>query len=200
MVASRTCFHFLSGNILAWVIVFSLIYIPGAPKTMAHQNMPGTPTFLLHSDVSLVQSVSSALSQTDKMPVYAVREKSGSFRCVLMGRDATAESAHFEVVSENPLEEGIWEMDELYLGGEIFPVEGLLSLGNKVSTLIWVSCLEEHSPCEIGYVYNKNEKRWFLILKKEGDSYFRYDADADQFVECDGEAYKNFALPLDTVE
>lgn len=202
MLRSSSCLNSMFHNIMAWLIVFSLIFIACSQKTMANQSLHRENTLpsLLNDRDTSAQSVSSVLCRSDMMPVYAVREKNGSLRCVLMDKTSSAQSAYFTIItlasSENTLDEEHWEVDELYLDGDVFPAEGLHSLVNRVKISIWTSCLEEHFPCEIGYVYNKKEKQWFLILKKGDNSYFRYDIENDQFVECDGETYKNFALPL----
>lgn len=197
------------------IIAFLFIFIACSQETVAHQSLcqEGTSSFSLYAHVTSAQNVSSILCRPNMIPVYAVREKNGSLRCVLMDKTSSAQSAYFTIITlagnenthgedvvildEGTLSEEYWAVDELYLGGDVFPVEGLLSLGNRVSTLIWASCLEEHSPCEIGYVYIKKEKQWFFILKKGDNSYFRYDIENGRFVECDGETYKNFALPFE---
>lgn len=203
MLRSSSCLNYISQNTVATVIVFLLMFLVNPQKTMANQNLyqEGTSPFLLYDRVTLAQSVSSVLCQSDMIPVYAVREKNGSLRCVLINKTFSAQAAHFSIItltsSENTLNEKYVFMDELYLDGDVFPAEGLLSLVNRVKIPIWTSCLEEHFPCEMGYVYNKKEKQWFLILKKGDNSYFRYDIENGRFVECDGVTYKNFALPFE---
>ena len=181
------------------IIVFLFIWGACSQNTMAHQE--GASSLPLRDPVTSAQNVSSVLCRSDMLPVYAVREKNGSLRCVLMDKTSSAQSAYFTIItlasSENTLDEEYWEVDELYLDGDAFPVEGLLSLVNRVKIPIWTSCLEEHFPCEMGYVYNKKEKQWFFILRKGDNSYFRYDVDTGRFVECDGETYHHFALPLE---